>query len=167
MRPITPEIVEPDEALPADLLALRKLAWILDAAIPIPGMRRRVGLAPAIGLIPGVGDIVGAILSSWIVFGALRHRVPFGRVARMVLNILVDLLVGSVPILGDAIDFLFQENLTNVHLLLQYRDRSQPPRALHRIALIVAAIVAVLVCAAVAALLITILCLGWLLRVLF
>lgn len=132
---LIPEVVEPDSMLPRDLLALKRFAILLDASIPIPGMRRKVGLAPAVGLIPGVGDAIGALLGSWIVIGAFRHRVPGSKIGRMIANILVDLWVGSIPVIGDIIDFLWPENLQNVDLLLRYRDRRRPPRSFASMAL--------------------------------
>ncbi len=126
-----PEIVEP---LPPDLMALTRFARLMDEAVAVPGTNRRVGLDAAIGLIPGVGDVVGALLSTWIVIGALRWRVPMWRVARMVANILIDLAFGSVPIIGDIFDFLFEENVMNLKMLLRYRDRLRPPRSMTEIA---------------------------------
>jgi hypothetical protein len=130
-RPIIPEIVEP---LPPDLMALTRFARLMDEAVAVPGTNRRVGLDAAIGLIPGVGDVVGALLSTWIVVGALRWRVPLWRVARMVANILIDLAFGSVPIIGDIFDFLFEENVMNLKILLRYRDRARHPRGMMEIA---------------------------------
>ncbi len=126
-----PEIVEP---LPPDLIALTRFARLMDEAVAVPGTNRRVGLDAAIGLIPGVGDVVGALLSTWIVIGALRWRVPMWRVARMVANILIDLAFGSVPIIGDIFDFLFEENVMNLKILLRYRNRVRPPRSMTEIA---------------------------------
>ena len=126
-KPITPEVM--DEKLPRDLVALRKFAVLLDEAVQIPGTRKRIGLDAALGFIPGVGDVVGAGLSIWIIYGALRHRVPMPKVARMVGAVLVDLLVGVIPLLGDVFDFLFKENVANVDLLIRYRDKTRPPRS--------------------------------------
>ena len=66
------------EPLPPDLLALKKFAELMDEAVAVPGTSRRVGLDALIGLVPGVGDVAGALLSTWIVFGALRWRVSYG-----------------------------------------------------------------------------------------
>ena len=124
-----PEVIEPDEKLPRDLVALRKFAYFMDEAVPIPGTGRRVGLDAGLSLIPGVGEAIGAILSAWIIVGALRHRVPLRRVARMVFYVLLDTVVGAIPILGTIFDWLFVENVMNVNSLLRYRDRSRPPRS--------------------------------------
>lgn len=148
---LIPEVVEPDSALPRDLLALKKFAILLDAAIEIPGMRRRIGLDPIIGLVPGVGDAVGAVLSAWIVVGAVRHRVPGPKLGRMIVNILIDVLFGAVPVLGDVVDFLWPENLKNVDLLIRYRDRRRPPRSLASMGLMVGLLLAVIALAGLAA----------------
>jgi hypothetical protein len=123
-----PEVIEPDEKLPPDLVALRKFSILMDEALPVPGTKRRIGLDAGLGLIPGIGDIVSALLSAWIVVGALRHRVPARRIARMVANIVLDVVVGAVPFLGDIFDFVYEENVANMRLLMQYRNRRLPPR---------------------------------------
>lgn len=125
---LKPEIYEPDQTLPADLLALRRFSRLMDAAFAIPGTKRRFGLDAAIGLIPGVGDTVGALISTWVIVGAYRHRVPPRIIARMVMNVLVDMTVGAIPLIGDIFDFLWEENVMNVDLLFRHRNRQRPPR---------------------------------------
>ncbi|MGZ7039883.1 MAG: DUF4112 domain-containing protein [Thermoanaerobaculia bacterium] len=129
-----PEVIEPDEKLPPDLVALRRFARVMDEAVGIPGTRFRFGADAALGLIPGVGDVVGGILSTWVVFGALRHRVPTRVILRMIVNVLIDVGIGEIPIVGDIFDFLFEENVMNMQLLLRHRDRTRPPRRFHEIA---------------------------------
>ena len=126
---LIPEVIEPDERLPRDLVALRKFAYLMDEAVPVPGTRRRVGLDAGLSLIPGIGEAVGAILSAWIIFGALRHRVPAPRIARMVFYVLLDTVIGSIPVVGTIFDWLFEENVMNINALLLYRDRTRPPRS--------------------------------------
>jgi hypothetical protein len=126
--------LQPDEVLPPDLLALRRFALLMDEAVAIPGTNRRVGLDAALGLIPGVGDVIAGLLSAWIIVGALRHRVPLRKVLRMLFNVILDIVIGAVPILGDFFDFLFEENMMNMRLLMDYRDRGRPPRSLAQIA---------------------------------
>ena len=127
--PIIPEVIEPDEKLPRDLIALRKFAYLMDEAVRIPGTGRGIGLDAALGFIPGIGDVIAALLSVWIIIGALRHRVPLRKVVRMVVNVLLDLVIGEIPVLGDIFDIAFEENLMNMRMLLANRDRSRPPRS--------------------------------------
>jgi hypothetical protein len=129
-----PEVIEPDEKLPADLVVLRKFSIFMDEALPIPGTKMRFGLDPVLGLVPGVGDIISALLSAWIVAGALRHRVPLLKIVRMVFNILVDLVIGEIPVLGDLFDFAFEENVMNMRILMKYRNRRLAPRTASQIA---------------------------------
>ena len=145
-----PEVIEPDERLPADLVALRKFAYLMDEAVAIPGTRRRVGLDAGLSLIPGVGEIAGGVLSAWIIVGALRHRVPIARVTRMVLYILLDVSIGSLPVLGTIFDWLFEENVINMKTLLRYRDRSRPPRSVGAVAGAATVVIAIIVGVALA-----------------
>lgn len=129
-----PEVIEPDEKLPKDLVALRRFARLMDEEFEFPGTRIRFGLDAIVGLIPGVGDFIGGMLSTWVVFGAMRHRVPPTIIARMILNIVIDLFFGAVPVAGDVFDFLFEENMLNMRLLEKHRDRRRPPRSVAQIA---------------------------------
>ena len=98
---------------------LERLAWLLDSAIRLPG-GFRVGLDGIIGLIPGVGDLIGAVLSSYIVWVAAKAKLPFLLLMRMTLNIFIELIIGVVPVFGDAFDFAFKANLRNVRILNNY-----------------------------------------------
>src|SRR5437764_11710856 len=141
--PIIPEVIEPDEKLPPDLVVLRRFAYLMDEAVPIPGTKKRVGLDAGLSLIPGVGEVIGALLSAWIIVGAMRHRVPMFRIFRMVLYVLLDMTLGSVPIAGTIFDWLFEENVINLNALILHRDRTRPPRSFAAIA--VAAVVIFLI----------------------
>lgn len=131
-----PDVIEADEKLPKDLVALRRFAYYMDEAFTIPGTPIKVGLDAILGLIPGVGDLIGGVLSTWVVVGALRHRVPARIIARMVLNIAIDLFFGAVPVAGDVFDFLYEENVKNMRLLEKHRDRTRPPRSTAAIAVV-------------------------------
>jgi hypothetical protein len=140
-----PEVIEPDEKLPADLVALRKFSILMDEAVGIPGTKFRFGLDPLLSLVPGIGDVISALLSAWIVAGALRHRVPMRKICLMVFNILLDMTVGEIPILGNLFDVVFEENVINMRILMQYRNRRLPPRKLSEVAGAVAVIVLVII----------------------
>ncbi len=157
-EPIIPEVYEPDETLPPDLVALRRFAVLLDAAVPIPGTRRRVGLDAALGLIPGVGDVIGGILSFWIVIGAIRHRVPLRWIARMLMNIAIDMIVGAIPLAGDVFDLFFTENVGNVGIVIGHRDRRRPPRSGGDI--VAGAVIAIVICFVISVLILSAIILG-------
>lgn len=152
----------PPSPLPKDLVALQRFAVLLDEQFAIPGLGARIGLDALIGLVPGIGDAGGAILSSWIILGALRHRVPAVHVLRMVLNVAIDTVVGAVPVLGDVFDVIFKENVDNVALILRYRDATRPPRTVAGIWLAAAGIAAFLIALFLATLLALGRALSWL-----
>lgn len=95
---------------------LQRLARLWDAAIRVPG-GITIGLDPLVGLVPGVGDAVGALVSGYIVLEAARLGVPAVTLLRMLLNIAIDALVGSIPVAGDLFDFAWKSNLRNVALI--------------------------------------------------
>jgi Domain of unknown function (DUF4112) len=102
---------------------LDALATLMDAAFIIPGTNTRMGLAGIIGFIPGIGDLIGGAISSYIVWEARQLGAPTWLIARMMLNVMIETGVGAVPILGDMFDILFRANLKNVALLKQYLAR--------------------------------------------
>jgi len=135
----------PVDPLPRDLVALQRFARLMDEQFAIPGIGTRIGLDALIGFVPGIGDAGGALLSSWIILGALRHRVPAVHILRMVLNVALDTMVGAVPVLGDVFDIFFKENVDNVALIVRHRDATRPPRRTAGIWLAAAAIAAFLI----------------------
>lgn len=96
---------------------LARLAWLLDNSIRVPGTDFRIGLDAIIGLIPGLGDFVGALLSSYIVGQAWQMGVPKSTLTRMGFNVLVEGVVGAVPLFGDIFDAAWKANHRNVQLL--------------------------------------------------
>ena len=89
----------------------------MDGVIPIG--RWSFGLDPLLGLIPGIGDLIGAMISMLIVVRAVQAGVPRIAVARMMTNIAIDTLIGSIPIAGDAFDFAYKSNLKNLRIYEQ------------------------------------------------
>jgi hypothetical protein len=120
------EILSPD----ARTRRVRTLARLLDNAITVPGTSWKIGLDPIIGLIPGVGDMVGAVLSGYIVLEAVRAEVPTFTLARMLVNVGIDTLLGAVPAIGDVFDAAWKSNTMNVALLERHlvATGSAPPK---------------------------------------
>ncbi|MDF5720905.1 MAG: DUF4112 domain-containing protein [Rhizonema sp. PD37] len=99
------------------LKRLRQLSRLLDNVITIPGIKLHVGLDPIIGLLPVAGDFLGVVLSGYIVLEAARLGAPAATLSRMLGNIVIDGLVGSIPLLGDLFDFAWTANEYNIRLL--------------------------------------------------
>ncbi|MEX2015297.1 MAG: DUF4112 domain-containing protein [Candidatus Hydrogenedentales bacterium] len=117
-EPIQLERVIPTTKEREDILRqVRALADLLDSKFAIPGTNFRFGLDPILGLIPGVGDAVSMALSAYIISQAQRLGLPRHVMARMVLNVLIDGLIGSIPLVGDVFDVLFKANRRNLKLL--------------------------------------------------
>jgi hypothetical protein len=132
------------------LRGARLLAKLLDGALGVPGTRLRVGLDPILGLIPGIGDALGALASSYLVLVAVQLGAPASVVGRLVLNIAVDTIVGAVPVLGDVFDFGFRSNARNLALLEEWLARPGPTRRASGAIVAVAVVVTLLVIVAVA-----------------
>jgi hypothetical protein len=113
-RPSTPTLREHS---PARIQGLRTLTKLLDSAFQIPGTRIRFGLDALIGIVPGIGDAIGAIFSAVIVFQAARLGVSRATLTRMIGNVALDTVVGEIPILGDLFDAGWKANTKNLALL--------------------------------------------------
>jgi hypothetical protein len=101
----------------ATLKRLQRLSRLLDSSIKIPLINRRIGLDPIIGLIPGFGDAVTLLPAGYIIFEAYRLGVPRGTVLRMIANVGLETLAGTVPILGDLFDAAYKANTRNLYLI--------------------------------------------------
>jgi hypothetical protein len=117
---IPPPTLDPIREREATLQRLNRLAWLLDNSIPIPLLRFRIGLDALIGLIPGIGDAFGVLVSSYILREANRLGASKAVLARMALNILIDGIIGMVPFAGDVFDAAWKTNRRNVELLRAY-----------------------------------------------
>jgi len=109
------------------LVALRKWAVLLDSAFQLPGTRWRFGLDPIVGLLPGAGDLATGFFSVMILLHSVRLRIPKVVIARMMVNVGLDLLTGAVPLLGDLFDAAFKANLRNLALLERHARPGIPP----------------------------------------
>lgn len=126
---------------------LNQLAWFLDNSIVLPGTRYRIGVDALFGLVPGLGDLLGTILSSYIVWEAVRLNLPRGLLFRLFFNVAVESIAGMLPIFGDIFDAAWKANQRNVDLLNAYLDHPQKTVAQNRSSLfgILALLVALLV----------------------
>ena len=125
---------------------VRVLANLLDSSISIPGTPWKIGFDPIVGLIPGIGDLIGALLSGYIVLEAVRADVPAFTLARMLLNVGIDTLLGAVPAVGDLFDAAWKSNAMNVALLERHVVATgSTPRKRHNVLGLMAIAVIVLV----------------------
>jgi hypothetical protein len=99
---------------------LRKLQFLLDEAFRIPFTRVRFGVDGIIGLFPGLGDVIAGLLSLIIPIGAWVRGVPYVTLVRMTANLCISVLVGSIPIVGDAFDIAWKTNARNYKLLQRH-----------------------------------------------
>ncbi len=126
---------------------LQRLAQLWDAAIRIPGTGIQLGLDPLVGLVPGVGDAVGALVASYVVLEAARLDVPGGTLLRMLANVAIDSVLGTVPIIGDIFDVAWKANLKNVALIEHHLADPRGAKRASRVWLIVVITVLVLLAA--------------------
>jgi hypothetical protein len=109
---------------PGDPLArARTLARLLDSAARVPGTGIRFGADAVLGLVPGLGDVAGAALAGYLVLLAQRLGAPRAVVLRMLGNVAVDTIGGTVPLIGDLFDVAYKSNLRNLALLERAIER--------------------------------------------
>ena len=113
----------------------------MDSAYRVPGTRVRFGWDPIVGLVPGLGDVATASFSALVLFRALRMGVPRVVLIRMVLNILVDLVAGVVPVVGDLFDVAWQSNSMNLALLERHEQPGVKPTSGDRAIVLLAFVV--------------------------
>ena len=102
------------------LAALRKWSVLLDSAFRVPGTQLTFGLDPILGLIPGLGDLTTPLFAALLLLHGVRMRIPRVVQVRMVINALIDLLIGFIPVVGDLFDFGWKANVRNLGLLERY-----------------------------------------------
>src|SRR5262245_40268982 len=103
-----------------DLETLKALAHLMDDAVPVPGTKFRVGLDALIGLIPGIGDVAGGVTTAYALVVAQRIGAPPSVLLRIVWNVVIDTVLGSIPFVGDVFDAGFRANRRNAVLLENY-----------------------------------------------
>jgi hypothetical protein len=118
------EILPPQAGGREALERLERLARLLDTAVVVPGTSIRFGADAVIGLVPGIGDLITTLISSYIVYEAHRLGAPKRLIARMIGNVVLDSVLGAVPLAGDVFDVIWRANRRNVRLLREHLTRA-------------------------------------------
>lgn len=108
-----------------NLRHIEKAVRFLDSKFKIPGTPFRFGLDPVIGLIPFAGDIITLLIQGMLATEMLRCGASGRVAARMFINILMDTLLGSVPVAGALIDIFFKANTRNLKLLKEHYEEGK------------------------------------------
>ncbi|ABI59570.1 DUF4112 domain-containing protein [Nitrosomonas eutropha] len=101
---------------------VERMGWFLDESITLPN-GYKIGWDGFISLIPGVGDFISSALSSLIIFQAHQLGLPRMVLGRMLINLMIDAVVGAIPVAGDAFDFVWKANKRNLILLNNYQQQ--------------------------------------------
>lgn len=96
---------------------VHRLARLLDSQFRIPYTRIRFGLDSLLGLLPGAGDTVTAAMAAYIIFEAWRLGISPRVIGRMIGNLVIDWVIGSIPVIGDIFDVGFKANVRNIRLI--------------------------------------------------
>lgn len=108
-----------EDEFSAKLQRIESLAKLLDAQFSIPGTKMRLGWDGLIGLLPVVGDTLTLLPQLYLVYEALQLKLGRSTLLKMLLNVLIDWLVGMIPLLGDLFDVAFKSNLRNAKLVAE------------------------------------------------
>jgi len=108
------EIIERNEE---KLLRLKLLSERLDELTKIPGTNQKVGIDAIIGVIPILGDFIGAVFSTYIMYSGIKMGVSSKVVTKMAANIAIEFMIGWIPVIGDIFDVLWKANKRNVELI--------------------------------------------------
>lgn len=112
------------DPLTAERLAeFERLAVMLDSKWRLPGTNWRFGVDGVAGLVPGLGDTATGVISAYLIMKAHRMGLPRHLLARMAGNVALDVVVGSVPVLGSIFDFAFKANRRNLNLLRRHIEK--------------------------------------------
>lgn len=109
------------------LVEVAQLAHLLDTRWRIPLTNIRFGVDPVLGLVPGAGDLVSGIISAYVIVKAHRLGAPKSLLARMVGNVALDTVVGSVPVVGSVFDLFYKASTRNLGLLHGHLEKQARP----------------------------------------
>lgn len=111
--------ISAEERAQREALIERLDAWAtnMDTRFRIPFTPFRFGLDPIVGLIPGLGDAVGLLLSAYVLWHAARYKLPPPKIAKMVSNMGIEFVIGILPVVGNLFDVYWRANVKNVDVL--------------------------------------------------
>ncbi|MFC7291201.1 DUF4112 domain-containing protein [Hirschia litorea] len=127
--PLEAEVAQEEGALEitsaqsSKLKDMEALARLLDSRFTIPGLNVKYGIDGLIGLIPGIGDVLTALLGFYIIARSVVLGGSFFLIVRMLFNLLIDVTLGAIPLVGDFFDFAFRSNANNVKMLIKHMDK--------------------------------------------
>ncbi|AUL72255.1 hypothetical protein ATS72_000865 [Pseudoalteromonas sp. 13-15] len=104
----------------AALKRLERFSQLTDSSIRFPFTNFRFGIEAVIGFVPVVGDVIGLILSSYVLFEAHKLGISWHVKLRIIINMLIDFFIGSIPLFGDIFDAFFKANTRNTLILKKY-----------------------------------------------
>lgn len=125
------------------------LSKLMDSQFRIPGTNFRFGLDPLLGLIPGAGDLSTFGISAFLIWMMAKNGASGFVLARMVLNVLIDTIVGAIPLLGDLFDFAFKANLKNLRLMREHYVEGRHRGGAWKVVIPVLLLLLVVICAIV------------------
>jgi len=99
---------------------------LLERAFTVPGTNFRIGVDSVAGLVPVLGDVVTAAMGAWLIWEAKNLGMSKWHLARMTGNVAFDTAIGMIPLVGDAVDFLFKSNTRNLRIMKKWLDKHHP-----------------------------------------
>ena len=123
-KPDKPILTEQQRQIP-QLRWVDTFSRVLDTKFRLPGTDVRFGLDFILGLVPGAGDILSLGMSGTLVATMARHGARPRLVARMLVNVVLDALVGSIPLLGNVFDLFYKANYRNAELMREYYEEGK------------------------------------------
>ncbi len=121
----SPEISMPDNQNNSKLKWIEKFVGVMDDRFRLPGTRFHFGLDPVIGLIPFVGELVTFVLTGAMVLTMAKHGASRKVVILMMLNLMLDSIIGSIPLIGNIFDFYYKANRRNLNLLKKHYEEGK------------------------------------------
>ena len=105
---------------------IEALEQLLERSFVVPGINRPIGLDAIAGLVPVLGDVIGAAMGAYLVWEASNLGMPKWKLWRMAGNVAFDTALGAVPVAGDVFDFLFRSNTRNLRIVKRHLDKHHP-----------------------------------------